>query len=188
MTTITSTTRTHASYHRDAAPSIEAGRLLTDAEALAVAAAWHSPGRIGRVLSRFAGSGQADAHALAEDLDATQSTYPDAAADMAALRRWTEHKTSQQDAPRLACPQCGDPDHLATADIITGYALLGTDANAADYVGETDVDWNSQHSEAVTCRDYGWRHDLPDIDISTPDGYAELLATITTQLTTTPTK
>ena len=87
MSTITTTTRTHA-YWRDALDDIREviaqhdngipwrdRREIRDDSALAIAAAWASPGTVGRHLATLASTGKVNVEDLLEDIHAT---YADA--------------------------------------------------------------------------------------------------------------
>ena len=94
MTTITSSTRTQVDY----ATAVQAARNtnLTDAEAVTIAAAWQSPGRIGHVLSQLASTGSADADDIQADIDATRRAYAattlEVHTEMHALTLWVRAK------------------------------------------------------------------------------------------------
>ena len=94
MTTITSSTRTQVDY----ASAVQAARNtnLTDAQAVTIAAAWQSPGRIGHVLSQLASTGSADADDIQADIDATRRAYAattlEVHTEMHALTLWVRAK------------------------------------------------------------------------------------------------
>jgi hypothetical protein len=62
-----------------------AGEVLTDAQALAIAAYWQSPGTVGSVLAELASTRQADAPELLADIARTVATDRPTAGDLRQL-------------------------------------------------------------------------------------------------------